>query len=151
MKAVLISINPKWCEKIVSGEKTIEVRKTRPNIVTPFKCFIYCTKGIIKIQGFTASCQYKIGKVTGEFICNKILARPENTIYYGDAQAEYLDLLNFTCLTESEVIKYMGDNLDKPIYFWHISDLKIYDQPKELGEFGLTRPPQSWCYVEELC
>lgn len=40
-KAVLISIRPKWCEKIVSGEKTIEVRKTRPKMETPFKCYIY--------------------------------------------------------------------------------------------------------------
>ena len=43
-KAVLISIRPKWCEKIASGEKTIEVRKTRPKLHTPFKCYIYCTK-----------------------------------------------------------------------------------------------------------
>ena len=41
-KAVLISIRPKWCEKIASGEKTIEVRKTRPKLQTPFKCYIYC-------------------------------------------------------------------------------------------------------------
>ena len=44
MIAVLISIRPKWCEKIISGEKTIEVRKTRPKMDTPFKCYIYCTK-----------------------------------------------------------------------------------------------------------
>ena len=43
MKAVLISIRPKWCEKISSGEKTIEVRKTKPKLETPFKCYIYCT------------------------------------------------------------------------------------------------------------
>lgn len=42
-KAVLISIRPKWCEKIVNGEKTIEIRKTRPRLETPFKCYIYCT------------------------------------------------------------------------------------------------------------
>lgn len=42
MIAVLISIRPKWCEKIISGEKTIEVRKTRPKMDTPFKCYIYC-------------------------------------------------------------------------------------------------------------
>lgn len=42
-KSVLISIRPKWCEKIASGEKTIEVRKTRPKMNTPFKCYIYCT------------------------------------------------------------------------------------------------------------
>ena len=45
MNAVLISIRPKWCEKIISGEKTIEVRKTRPKLATPFKCHIYCTRG----------------------------------------------------------------------------------------------------------
>ena len=44
MKAVLISINPLWCELIGNGEKTIEVRKNRPKLKTPFKVFIYCTK-----------------------------------------------------------------------------------------------------------
>ena len=42
-KAVMLSIRPKWCEKIASGKKTIEVRKTRPKLETPFKCYIYCT------------------------------------------------------------------------------------------------------------
>lgn len=40
-KAVMLSIRPKWCEKIVNGDKTIEVRKTRPKMETPFKCYIY--------------------------------------------------------------------------------------------------------------
>ena len=44
MKAVLISIRPKWVEKITRGEKTLEVRKTRPKLETPFKCYIYCTE-----------------------------------------------------------------------------------------------------------
>lgn len=43
MKCVMLSIRPKWCEKIASGEKTIEVRKSAPKEV-PFKCYIYCTK-----------------------------------------------------------------------------------------------------------
>ena len=43
-KAVLISIRPKWCELIASGKKTIEVRKSRPKMEPPFKCYIYCTK-----------------------------------------------------------------------------------------------------------
>lgn len=34
-KAVLLSIQPKWCGLIASGKKTIEVRKTRPKIETP--------------------------------------------------------------------------------------------------------------------
>ena len=44
MKEVLISIKPKWCELIANGTKTVEVRKTKPNLETPFKCYIYCTK-----------------------------------------------------------------------------------------------------------
>jgi len=44
MESVLISIQPKWCELIASGKKTIEVRKTRPKLDTPFKVYIYCTK-----------------------------------------------------------------------------------------------------------
>ena len=43
-KAVLISIQPNWCELIASGKKTVEVRKTKPKLDTPFKCYIYCTK-----------------------------------------------------------------------------------------------------------
>ena len=45
MKAVLISVQPKWVEKIASGKKTIEVRKTAPKGEVPFKCYIYVTKG----------------------------------------------------------------------------------------------------------
>lgn len=43
MKNILISIRPNWCEKIASGEKTIEVRKSAPKEV-PFKAYIYATK-----------------------------------------------------------------------------------------------------------
>ena len=44
-KAVLLSIKPVWCRKIILKEKTVEVRKTKPEIVKPpFKCYIYCTK-----------------------------------------------------------------------------------------------------------
>ena len=42
-KAVLLSIRPEWCEKILGGEKTVEIRKTRPKLEPPFKCYIYCT------------------------------------------------------------------------------------------------------------
>lgn len=44
MKSILMSIRPEWCKKIFDGEKTIEVRKTRPLIDMPFKVYVYCTK-----------------------------------------------------------------------------------------------------------
>lgn len=96
-KAVLISIRPKWCEKIARGEKTIEVRKNRPKLETPFKCYIYCTKakdrlvGILKDgdenygeiyhgksvfikvdEGSVCDMWGKRQKVIGEFTCDRI-------------------------------------------------------------------------------
>ena len=76
-KAVLISIRPRWCEKIASGEKTIEVRKTRPKLETPFKCYIYCTLPKYPHEDFIATDYpnpqfYGGGKVIGEFICDRV-------------------------------------------------------------------------------
>ena len=77
MIAVLISIRPKWCEKIISGEKTIEVRKTRPKLIPQFKCYIYCTLPKYPHEDFIATDYprpqfYGGGKVIGEFTCNRI-------------------------------------------------------------------------------
>lgn len=184
MKSVLISIQPQWCEKIFNGEKTIEVRKSRPNISPPFEVFVYQTKIRFKVRDWQENFQSIIftpnggaedgnGKVIGEFVCDEIYVRPANVIYYGKGQEDYLDLLKSACMTEREVLDYMGGQFNRDTYFWHVTDLKIYDKPKELGEFRtikctnkkgscsdckikpdcikyLTRPPQSWQYVEEI-
>ena len=139
MKAVLISIQPKWCELIASGRKTIEVRETRPKIETPFRCYIYCTKNKTIADEYWGNRNGHIyidnGKVIGEFVCDEIYVRPANVIYYGKGQEDYLDLLKSACMTEREVLDYIGGQFSRDTYFWHISDLKIYDKPKELGEF----------------
>ncbi len=210
-KAVLISIRPKWCEKIISGEKTIEVRKTRPKMNPPFKCYIYCTKGqerlvaILKdgdenygeiyhgkpvfIKTDVSSVCDMYGKrkmVIGEFICDRIDEYDDDTIFsfrYED-YARWNDFdLDRACMHPEDFQNYANG---KWLYGWHISDLKIYDTQKELNEFWfppelycekercgscpydqvadvngeysfdcewkrqLTRPPQSWCYVEEM-
>ncbi len=44
MKSVLLSIKPEYCFLIADDIKTIEVRKIKPKLDTPFKCYIYCTK-----------------------------------------------------------------------------------------------------------
>lgn len=162
MKAIMLSIQPKYCELIASGKKTVEVRKTRPKIETPFKCYIYETKK--KINPW---CNGK-GKVIGEFVCDYI-----GTVGWtsNPNKKDWKDWFNEeTCLTDRETYEYTkGDKF----YEWHISDLKIYDKPKELSEFkhykkfdwwdyghhtnkpqwelrSLTRPFQSWGYVEEI-
>lgn len=165
MKEVLISVQPKWCELIANGTKTVEVRKTKPKLNTPFKCYIYQTVG-----GRTNTVdilENNLGKVIGEFMCDNIYP----IRYEMDGFADFIDCKT-SCLEPRDFIVY---GKGKPLYGWHTSNLKIYDEPKELSEFEkpcnhncfvpcphyrgkeyecekpiITRPPQSWCYVEEV-
>lgn len=198
MKSVLISIQPQWCELIASGKKTIEVRKSAQKEV-PFKVYMYETKaGFIEaVRGTCPKCAFSRGKIIGEFVCDKVDQIIEATagICFADKDFNILDgenELKKTCLSVDELANYLGEDkngLCKNGYAWHISDLKIYDKPKELEEFytkcdktgndecgdclylrvtinsypcddsvdtwcgvdnkkPISRPPQSWCYVE---
>ena len=200
MKSVLIAIRPKWADKIANGEKTIEVRKSAPKEV-PFKAYIYCCKAkpyLYKeanppFELFLDSELYKgkgyddrlfSGKVIGEFICDRIEMVNAKCSDYG-IDLFYHDCLTNGCLTEREIEKYFNVPEDRDLramkgngYVWNISDLKIYDKPRELSEFSrpcsysglcfsckrtsfkkdgnllcntkITRPPQSWMHVEDL-
>lgn len=173
-KAVMLSVRPKWCEKIASGEKTIEVRKTKPKLKTPFKCYIYCTlQGCneffrVNLGGDVAKWNRgkwadRKGNVIGEFTCDRIYELAPLNHAPDDVEKQ-------ACLTREEIVNY----LKGPGYGWHISDLHIYDTPKELSEFErpygcnecdakwatecnacheeckIKRPPQSWCYVKAM-
>ena len=170
-KAVLISINPKWVKEILNGKKTLEVRKTIPKLDIPFKCYIYCTKSKPEIAPFNIDNKWIVeefsdettfangctmnmrdtlnGKVVAEFICDyewnidmEMIMNPEvNT------PKEVESLTTLTDMTIEELNNYLGKKVG---YAWNIRDLQIYDNPKELSEFGIKKAPQSWCYVEDL-
>lgn len=184
MKSVLISIHPKWCDLIASGNKTIEVRRTRPKIETSFKCYIYETKARSDMPTFVDEDGHVIytgrGQVIGEFVCDEIF--PIRVFENGTIQDYMFHRMEKSCVSYEDIANYIGN--DRGGYGWHISDLKIYDKPKELSEFyrvcdfdkcgncqhlcventpssyetwcefdekiPITRPPQSWCYVEEV-
>lgn len=158
-KSVLISIQPKWCELIAAGKKTIEVRKTKPQLETPFKVYIYCTNTrpflvwgdvfrgdweteFTAISGYSRKEAERIwdvfnGNVIGEFVCDEILdydvaevSTDVGIFYYYERFLE--NSLN-DCLTDGELLDY-GDF--KPLYGWHISHLNIYDTPKALNHFS---------------
>lgn len=136
-KAVMLSIRPKWCEKIARGEKTIEVRKTRPKMNTPFKCYIYCTLPKYPHEDFIATDYprpqfYGGGKVIGEFICDAI-TRMNICGFWDDSGKQLDNRLKDTCLTSEEFGNYLGENVG---YGWHISNLRIYDPLRDLGEFS---------------
>ena len=201
-RAVLISIRPKWCEKIAGGEKTIEVRRTRPKLETSFKVYIYCTKDakdsdrlwVLNKQlrqeygGLPAVCatleeqpgyhSVGNGKVIGEFICDKIYEvapRWNEYIVLGETKGVTNEVARGSCLSFDDMKAYLGEGNG---YGLHISNLVVYDTPRELGSFHrdckndlrcescamyseyrgtcgnaalqINRPPQSWRYVEEL-
>ena len=199
MKSVLISIQPKGCENIANGKKTIEVKKTRPKIKTPFKCYIYCTNtpkyhhlyNLTKynngemLLSVTEHNKHSLvpkgylnGKVIGEFVCDELIQYNYDRYFQEYFVAGYIGAympLREMRLTQEGLYEY---GKGKTLYGWRISNLKIYDEPKELSDFykpcpteqkgncygcyyladrdyggicanNLTRPPQSWCYVEE--
>lgn len=182
-KAVLLSIRPEWCKKILSGEKTVELRMTCPVHGTPFKVYIYCTRKaskefILDDDNWGVSAKKhggwpgKRGRVIGEFTCKKITFLThvgktgswESESLYVMAPGSYYkpadELLEMACMSKETAEKYLKGHNGCG---WHISDLKIYDNPRKLEEFAglqrtrfgmrpfeMQRPPQSWCYVEEL-
>lgn len=177
MKLVLISIQPRWCELIESGQKTVEVKKTKPKIETSFKCYIYKSFTFDKNANKNILCE-NCGKVIGEFVCDSIdkftaefYVESQNKIKYlgsvyedickvfidDDGEEDFLiettnqrdnpsdcELLKNACLTFDELKNYIG-NGDNGFYSWHISELKIYDKPKELGEFYTILPRNCNC------
>lgn len=127
-KAVLISIRPEWVAKILSREKTLEVRKTRPNMGTPFKCYIYCTNN----GGWlTTQEEFLNRKVVAEFVCDRIdpiVPSLERCGFYDVNN----DFVAQTCLVNGALWDYGNGST---LYCWHISDLKIYRTPLLLKNF----------------
>ncbi len=186
-KAVMISIQPQWCEKIAAREKLLEARKSKPNIQPPFKCYIYQTrrkwlyKILEKLSSFAWARAVMEGqrKIIGEFVCDSIFEIKKSyevheefldyphkycRLEWNDASDEYETkeaIEKASCLSIVEIGLYIGSR--GGCYCWHISNLVIYDKPRKLADFhglrktkfgfapvALTRPPQSWYYVEEL-
>lgn len=129
-KAVLLSIKPKYCELIANVKKTVEVRKTRPKLNTPFKCYIYETQALYKPNG----CKHLFpgnGKVIGEFICDRIIDIDCDSVAPFDKALDlYID--KQCCLTRDEFFAYTQGRC---AFGFHISYLIIYDKPYELDEF----------------
>lgn len=163
-KAVLLSIRPEWCNLILQGRKTVEVRKTKPEgLKTPFKCYIYCTLAgsdslfvdVLNrdvVAWNRSGWPDKRGRVIGEFICDKIWEMAPLNHAPDDVE-------EMACMDRNAIVRYLRCRG----WAWHISSLKVYDKPISLQKFtglrktkfgmepvGITRPLQSWGYVEEL-
>ena len=146
-KSVITSVSPRECELIASGRQTMLVRKTRPKIETPFTVYVYMTKHkwIFKLLPFLKN---RFAKVIGSFVCDRVdeFDSEWSEYAYACAPTDIPCAMPMSeenaikickekgCMTLEDIIDYFGDE-EWRAYFWHISDLKIYDKPKELGEF----------------
>ena len=155
-RAILLSIRPEWCKKILSGEKTVEIRKSCHAHGTPFKVYIYCTLAgsdslfVDALNRDVAAWNRggwpeKRGRVIGEFTCKKITGLThvgetgnwEPASLYVMAPGSYYkpadELLEAACMSKETAEKYLKG---RDGCGWHISDLKIYDRPKPLSSFS---------------
>ena len=197
MKAIMLSIRPKWCAKIMNGDKTIEIRKGTAlykaikKLIEQYgyaDIYVYCTKdtknGLYWAKKWVCvnqtNCVPSIrnGKVIFKFRCYMveklfgIECCDGNEFAYITKPYNNGEILKKTCLKHQELNEYLNY---KDGYAIHISDLEIFDRPKELSEFRkhchyhwccdcpkweddkygkplncdiVTKAPQSWCYVE---
>jgi predicted transcriptional regulator len=157
MKSILISIRPEWCVKILNREKTVELRKTAPKCELPCEVFIYCTYGNFRLGELSATISFYrkfftvpaadyFGGINGKVIAKFTLGR----IYLMDATdelwiAEDELMMHKMSITKEQFKNYVGNK--STIYGWKISDLEIFDRLRDLSEFGVKRPPQSWQYI----
>ena len=160
-KSILLSIRPEWVEKILNGEKTIEVRKRFPKDYVGW-VYIYCTKGEQELN-YHSSTQIILGKtdLTSYGLNGKVVAR-----FWCDNVEEISakNIESFTrdsCLTVKQIEDYLWKNICNG-YAIHISKLEIFDRPKYLNEYYktyietekgiyyqvLTKAPQNYCYIE---
>lgn len=154
--AVLISIRPEWAEQILTGEKTVEIRKRKPYFPSPFKCYIYCTKSgeekrLAGVKDGRES--YKLnGTVCAEFTCDSIQCFSCPFPAYNTEVDK--PTLEAACVSFSFAHRYLGN---KSGYAWHISDVKVYDKPMIPEDFRyyactdrVKKAPQSFMYVNKL-
>lgn len=173
MKAILLSIKPEWAEKILNGEKTIEARKQFPKDFRGW-VYLYITKGKPYLhrwcrtngdKGYmlTDEKEYSLnGKVVARFYVDNVEEfdfieenkYKDNIDKYNEIIRKLNDICKKSCLSASEMISYLdrkclGTNQDKMLgYAIHISQLQIFDKPKEISDYGIKKAPQSWQYIE---
>ena len=171
--AIILSMKPKMVDKILNGEKTIEIRKTRPKCELPCKVYIYCTKAkpyLYRINDddefettnkrrFPESCYIKDyyaqnKEIVAEFVLEKIdkleyrhLSVSHQNAYIPISKDADYQWEKHSCLNYSDIVKY-GKFVS--LYAWHISDLKIYNKARELSEFKSWQKDKSgWQCVEK--
>ena len=161
-KAILISIQPRYVADIISGKKTLEIRKTIPKCDLPIDVYIYCSKGPgychhafedfkPKDKQAVIPLQLCNGYVVAKFTLNnveEIMIDVNESIYYGTHSLGEPILLKESCLSYKELDGYLDTiwwNGEHHIvgYAWHIDNLVIFDRPLLLNEHFYNVPSKA--------
>lgn len=122
MCAILLSINPQYVDRIMNGEKQYEFRKS------------LCKRKVDKIIIYSTS---PIMKVVGEAEVENIIVDKPRTVWgktkkYSGIERQFFEEY------------YKGRSQAVAYKLTHIIQ---YEEPKELIDYGIKNPPQSFCYL----
>ena len=140
MTSIILSIKPKYADLILEGKKTIEIRKTYPRNLTQStdKIHLYATAPIKKVIG-DVQCHGSVVTNPSKFIVASLLHGNSEPIRMVEEQAQ---------LTYKEMQKYAG-GLHGNIWVWKLYNPQRFPTPMPLEHWGISRPPQSFCYVKD--
>ena len=125
MKAILESVKPEWWEKILAGDKGLEIRKSAPQSKAGRR-FTWPLTVLVYVSG--------TGTIQGQFTCP------------GWIKTNLLEMLvDQSCVPLEDLRAYAKGG---SLYGWMVQNPEKFDEPAQLAELGLERPPMSWCYVE---
>ncbi len=164
-KAILLPIQPRWCELIAAGKKKYELRKMIPNqTVWPVTVYVYQSKHKWTYSTYDTISDWQ-GKVIGKFTFKKatpILTETVKKILEDDCvgmidEPITREVLYGSCVLAEDIIKYV--NGKDVIYGWRIDNFELFEKPMNLSDFytdccdyldenQCCRNTESCCYRE---
>lgn len=132
-RAVLLSVRPEWVRLILSGEKTLEIRKSFPKLELPFTVYVYQT------LPKSGDWNERDGRVVASFECREIVPGCENRNVFTACRLGRLTL--------KQLSEYSSG---KPLFGWKISNLRVFREPLPLSIFGVTKAPQNYRFVSKI-
>jgi len=120
-KAIVMTMKAWYLEKVIRGwEEASEKHKSRPRCETPVKTYICCARAGDDCFWDRISAFY-----LDQGWCDKVL---------GECQMSFYEEKNA-----------WGSRVG---YVWHLTDIKFYDEPRDISVLGLEHLPWKWCYVD---
>lgn len=136
MKSIMLSIQPKWVEKILNGGKTIEVRKTAPKDELSIDVYIYCTKGATLYRS-----NYNKAIILTKPKLKELLEDNGHTIFNGKVVAKF---------TLNKVEEICPSAIKNPELYYKNLDGKDWENAEQLRDELRIIPKKACLTIEEI-